>query len=48
MLAETTVEATKSDCPWFVNFDSDAETVDDYASLSDSAVADFLRPHITG
>jgi hypothetical protein len=46
-LAEKTVDATDSDCPWFVSFDNDTETVDAYASLSDSAVADFLRPHIT-
>lgn len=45
-LAEKTVEATDSDCPMFVNFESDSDIVDDYASLSDSAVADFLRPHI--
>ena len=42
-----TVEATDSDCPMFRNFDSDSETVDGFASLSDSAVADFLRPHMT-
>jgi hypothetical protein len=46
-LAETTVEATSSDCPMFMNFDSDSEVVDAYASLPDSAVADFLRPHVT-
>ncbi|HEV7658527.1 MAG TPA: hypothetical protein VGO55_01655 [Allosphingosinicella sp.] len=46
-LAQTTVEATSSDCPMFMSFQSDSETVDGYASLSDSAVADFLRPHIT-
>jgi hypothetical protein len=46
-LAQTTVEATDSDCPMFMTFDSDSATVDDYASLSDSAVTDFLRPHIT-
>ena len=46
-LAEKTVEATDSDCPWFVTFDNDTDTIDSYASLSDSAVADFLRPHIT-
>ena len=46
-LAETSVEATNSDCPMFMNFDNDSETVDAYASLPDSAVADFLRPHIT-
>lgn len=45
-LAETTIEATDSDCPMFMMFGSDSDTVDGYASLSDSAVADFLRPHI--
>jgi hypothetical protein len=46
-LAKTSVEATNSDCPMFQHFDSDTDTVDGYASLSDSVVADFLRPHIT-
>ena len=46
VLATTTMEATNADCPMFQSFDSDSETVDGYASLSDSAVADFLRPHI--
>ena len=46
-LAETTIEATDSDCPMFMSFDSDSETVDAYASPSDTAVADFLKPHIT-
>jgi hypothetical protein len=46
-LAETTVEATDSNCPMFMSFSSESETVDGYASLSDSAVADFLRPHVT-
>ena len=46
-LAQTTVEAADADCPMFMSFDNDSETVDGYASLSDSAVADFLRPHIT-
>ena len=45
-LATTTVEATDSDCPMFQSFDGNADTVDGYASLSDSAVADFVRPHI--
>jgi hypothetical protein len=30
-----------------MSFDGESDTVDAYASLSDSAVADFLRPHIT-
>lgn len=46
-LAKTTVEATDSNCPMFMSFASDSETVDGYAWLSDSAVADFLRPHVT-
>ncbi len=46
-LAETTAEATSSTCPMLMSFDGESDTVDGYASLSDSAVADFLRPHIT-
>ena len=46
-LAQTTVEATSSDCPMFQTFHNDTESLDGYASLSDSAVADFLRPHVT-
>jgi hypothetical protein len=46
-LAQTTAEATGSDCPMFMSFDNDTDIVDGYASLSNSAVADFLRPHIT-
>jgi hypothetical protein len=46
-LAETTLEATDTDCPMFMSFDGDSDTVDGYASLPDTAVADFLRPHIT-
>ena len=42
-----TVEATNDQCPSFMTFQSDSETVDGYASLPDSAVADFLRPHVT-
>jgi hypothetical protein len=45
-LAETTAESSDTGCPMFMNFDGDAETVDAYASLPDSVVADFLRPHI--
>jgi hypothetical protein len=45
-LAETTVEASESDCPMFWNFGGDSDTDDGYASLPDTAVADFLRPHI--
>jgi hypothetical protein len=45
-LGATTAEATSSSCPMFMSFDGDAETVDAYASLSDTTVTDFLRPHI--
>ena len=46
-LAETTVEATSTDCPMFMNFDGTSDTVDGYASPADSAVTEFLRPHMT-
>lgn len=46
-LAEKSVEATDTDCPMLVSFEGDSDIVDDYASPSDSAIADFLRPHIT-
>lgn len=46
-LAETTVEATNRDCPMFQSFDGDGDTVDGYASVSDAALADFLRPHVS-
>lgn len=46
-LAESTAEATSDVCPMLMSFDGEAETVDGYASLSDTAVADFVRPHIT-
>jgi hypothetical protein len=46
-LAQSTAEATDSSCPMFMSFDGDSETVDGYASLSDSVVTDFLRPHLT-
>lgn len=45
-LAATTAEATSSTCPMFRMFESDSETVDGYASLPDSVVADFLKPHV--
>jgi len=46
-LAQTTAEATSSQCPMFMMFEGDADTVDGYAALPDSVVADFLRPHVT-
>ncbi|MEA3038742.1 MAG: hypothetical protein QOE79_1255 [Sphingomonadales bacterium] len=45
-VATTTLEATDAECPMLWSFSSDSETADGYASPSDSAVADFLRPHI--
>jgi hypothetical protein len=47
-LAQTNLEATDMDCPMFESFSSDSETLDDYASPSQAAVADFLRPHVVG
>jgi hypothetical protein len=46
-LAGSTAEASDTDCPMFMSFENDTETVDGYASLSDTVVADALRPHIT-
>ena len=46
VLATTTMEASDTDCPMFQSFDGDSDTVDGYAGLSDTAVADFLRPHM--
>lgn len=46
-VAQTTAEATSSTCPMLMSFDNDTETVDAFASLPDTVVADFLRPHIT-
>lgn len=45
-LGATTAEATSTSCPMFMSFDGDSETVDAYASLSDTVVTDFLKPHI--
>jgi hypothetical protein len=47
-LAQSTIEATDPDCPMFESFTGDSETIDDYASPSGAAVADFLKPHISG
>lgn len=46
-LAKTTAEATDNECPMFQTFRGESETIDGYANLSDTAVADFLRPHVT-
>jgi hypothetical protein len=45
--ATTTVEASDAQCPSFMSFQGDSETVDGYASVPNATVADFLRPHIT-
>ena len=45
-LAQKTVEATNADCPMLAFFNGDADTIDDYASLPSTVVADFLRPHM--
>lgn len=46
VLGRTTVEATDTDCPMLQMFDDNSETVDGYASLSDTVVTDFVRQHI--
>ena len=46
ILAQKTVEASDSDCPMFMMFNGDTETVDGYASLPGTAVVDFLKPHV--
>lgn len=46
-LAKTTAEATSNECPMFMTFQGESETVDGYASLPDTVVNDFLRPHVT-
>jgi hypothetical protein len=46
-LGTTTLQATDAECPMFENFSGDSDTIDDYASPSDSAVADFLRAYVT-
>ena len=45
-LAQSTVEANDASCPMLQMFENDTEVVEGYASPSDTAVADFLRPHI--
>ncbi len=46
VLGQTTVEATSTDCPMLQMFDDNSETVDGYASLSDTVVSDFVRQHM--
>ena len=46
-LAKTTAEASSTDCPMFQTFQGESDTIDGYASLSDTVIADFLRPHVT-
>lgn len=46
-LAKTSAQANASECPMFMAFTSDSDTVDGYASLPETVVADFLRPHMT-
>lgn len=45
-LADQSIEANDETCPMFASFDSDNQTIDDYASLSDSALSDFVRPYV--
>lgn len=43
-LASKTLGATDETCPMFASFDGTNETIDDYATPSDSALADFAKP----
>jgi hypothetical protein len=45
-IAQRTAEATDSNCPMLASFEGNSDTVDDYALLPDTVVADFVRPHI--
>ena len=46
ILAQKTIEATDASCPMFYMFGSKDEVADGFASLSDSAVTDFLKPFV--
>ena len=44
-LDTTTIDAPASDCPMFVSFESDADTVLYYETPSEDEVVAFLKPH---
>ncbi|QZH75622.1 MAG: hypothetical protein JY451_03155 [Erythrobacter sp.] len=46
VLATSTADATGTNCPMLMSFDGDSDSVDGYASLPDTVIADFLRPFI--
>ena len=45
-LGQTTLEAASTDCPMLQSFDGESDTVDGYASPSDTVVADFLKRYV--
>ena len=46
-LAEKTVEATNGQCPMEMLFLEDTDSSDEYATLSDAVVTEFVSPHMT-
>ena len=46
-VAETTVNADSDRCPMFQSFESESDVVDGYARPADTAIADFIKPHMT-
>ena len=46
VLAEETMEADDTECPSLVFFDEEGETVDDWATLPDESLIDFLKPFV--
>lgn len=45
-LDSTKVEATDETCPMFASFDKPGETIEMYASVPDTEINDFLKPHV--
>jgi hypothetical protein len=46
VLAQETMEADDEECPSFVFFGEDGETIDQYASLPEETVVAFLQPFV--
>lgn len=46
-IAESTVSADSDRCPMFQSFESTSDVVDGYARPADTAIADFMKPHMT-
>lgn len=46
VLKETVIEARDKECPSFVMFDEDEDTVDDYAAVPEEKVVALLKPFV--